>query len=126
MSKSDNSFQLRGETTYTHARAGGHLILISGTVSWDDDFKVIGADDFAKQVKTIYGDLARVLEHFELDLDAIVRETVYTTSMERLIEANGVRMSAFGEKVPPASTWIEMDRLANRSLLLEIEAVAAR
>lgn len=126
MARQDGSFRLRGENSFTHARAGGDLIFISGTVSWDDEFQVIGVDDFTLQVKTIYNDLHRVLAHFELDLDAIVRETIYTTSMEQLITTNEVRMAAYGNGLPPASTWIEMDRLANSALLLEIEAIAVR
>lgn len=126
MARDDNHCCLRGEKSYTHARAGGNLIFIAGTVSWDDAFQVVGEGDWNKQIETIYGDLRRVLNHFELGLGAIVRETIYTTSMDRLVAANGTRLNAYANGVPPASTWIEVERLANPKLLLEIEAIAVR
>lgn len=124
MAGDDTVFRLRGETSYSQARRVGNLLFIAGTVSWDDDFAVIGEGDMRKQIETVYKDIRRTLAHFGLDARALVKETVYTLDMDALVDVNDVRMQAFAGELPPASTWIAIDRLANPKLLLEVEAVA--
>lgn len=124
MAKENEVFRLRGETSYSQARRVGKLLFIAGTVSWDDDFHVIGEGDFRRQMEIIYADIGRTLSHFGLTAASLVKETIYTLDMNALIEVNAVRMAFFGDAAPPASTWIAINRLANAKLLLEVEAIA--
>lgn len=125
MTSPDTVFKLRGEQSYSQARRAGDMLFIAGTVSWDDQFTVISAGGFERQVGVVYGDIERTLRHFGRSLDAVVRETIYTCDMDALIAAHAVRHAAYGEARVPASTWIAIERLANAQLLLEIKAVAS-
>jgi 2-iminobutanoate/2-iminopropanoate deaminase len=124
MSKSDKAFCLRGERSYSQARRVGNLIFIAGTVSWDDDFKVCGANDFRLQMENIYRDIGRTLEHFGLDFSCLIKETIYTRDMDMFLSAIDVRAANLSTSTRPATTWIAVDRLVNLQFLVEIEAIA--
>jgi enamine deaminase RidA (YjgF/YER057c/UK114 family) len=126
MARPDNIFQLRGETSYSQAVEAGPLIHVAGTVSWDDDFNVIGDGDFELQVRTVYNDIKRTLAAYGLTASSIVKETVFVTDMDAMVAANAVRASFYETTSPPASTWVEVKRLANSKLAVEVEVIAVR
>ncbi len=117
-------FRLRGERSYSQARRSGNLVFISGTVSWDDDFNVVGGNDVRLQIENIYRDIGRTLQHFGLDFSSLVRETIYTLDMELLLSVSDIRTSHFANGGTPAATWVVVSRLVNPKFILEIEAVA--
>lgn len=96
-------------------------IEIDGTV-WVSGVVARGAT-MEEQVRTIYQRLGAVLAQFDADLGDVVKETVFTTDMDALIAVNPVRMAAYDGHLP-AATWVQIERLAMPSALVEIEVVA--
>jgi 2-iminobutanoate/2-iminopropanoate deaminase len=125
VAQADTIFRLRGENSYSQAVRAGDLLFISGTVSWDDDFKVIAAGDAAAQVDVIYRDIARTLAHFGLDAGAVVRETSFITQIADAPAVRAARRHFYSKAACPAVTTIVARRLTNLNLVLEIECVAA-
>ena len=79
----------------------------------------------AVQMRTVLGNLQRVLEDAGATLADIVKTTVYTTDLpEFQAKARPVRHEFFKEPFP-ASTLIGVAALARPEWLLEIEAIAA-
>lgn len=65
-----------------------------------------------------------MLADYNIGMDAIVKEVVFTTDIEGLRTAIPTRKAHFNGKYP-SSSWVEVKRLWSKSHLLEVEIVAA-
>jgi 2-iminobutanoate/2-iminopropanoate deaminase len=126
MSKPDY-FHLRPEIEkaygYTHAVRIGDDIKVSGAVSMDDEGNPTAVGDLAQQMKNVYADLRKVLEHYGCTFDDVIVENVFTTDMAGFLDAAAYR----GEIYPtqfPTGNWLEVKGLALPELLIEIELEA--
>jgi len=79
----------------------------------------------AEQMTAIYGQIGKILKSRGLDSAAILSETIYTRDIEAVKVAIPVRKSFYKEGQYPASTWVQVERLFNPDLLIEIEVTAA-
>ena len=59
-----------------------------------------------------------------MDAGDVVKETVFTTDMDALVAANPKRVEYYKDVTPPASTWVEVKRLVDPDLMLEVEITA--
>ena len=120
-------FHLRPEVEqsygYTHAARIGDEIRISGAVSMDDDGNPTAVGDIEQQLKNVYADLQRILDHYDCSFDDVIVENVFTTEMERLQEFTSYRKSIYTKHFP-TGTWLEVKGLALPEFMIEIELVA--
>lgn len=119
-----DSLTTRGYTQVVTASGFGKLIVISGQLPLDKDNKLIGEGDIEAQTRACYENLRHALRAAGADFGNVVRMTTYVTDLAS--QAKGirkVRAEVFGTATPPASTMIEIPRLAN-NMLIEIEAWA--
>ena len=100
------------------------FLLMSGMVSMDEDALCIGPGDMSAQVQTIYTQVGRILADYGLGFEHVVRETIYTTDLQALIEAAPVRRRFFESVAPPAATWVRVAGLYAAEYLLEVEITA--
>jgi len=100
------------------------LVHYSGIVAAGPDGSCVKPGDLAEQVRWIFEVLRRLLEKDQLTMKNLVSITVYTTDIEQLAEHMGIFTETFKEAAP-ASTWVEVRKLASPDFLLEIAAVAA-
>ena len=115
-----------GERLYWHAYsvAGGQrLICISGQVPRDKDGNVVGKGDMAKQIEQVGENINACLQAAGATLEDIVKITSFTTDIDEFFRHASVRNRYFG-KAMPASTAIEIRRLAHPDWMIEIEAMA--
>lgn len=121
------SFHLRpgGEKAFGYAQAvrTGDTLHIAGTLSLDDAFAPIHAGDMAGQIGAAYDAIRQTLAAFGATLSNVARETIYVTDMDAFIAANGVRMEAYAGW-HPATTAVEVRRLAFPDCMVEIEVTA--
>lgn len=101
----------------------GDTIYVSGQVAYNGDGKLVGKGDIATQMQQVIANIKAVLESGGATLDDVVKVTMYITNMELAPAARAVRMEHF-RKNPPASTGVEVSRLADPDLLVEMDAVA--
>jgi 2-iminobutanoate/2-iminopropanoate deaminase len=107
---------------YAHAVVAGDALYISGIVPVDADGRVVG-DDVVAQVRQVFAIMAQVLAAAGATAADVVKVTVYLLDIDDRPKINPVRQEFFGT-TRPASTLVEVSRLAVDGALLEIEAVA--
>ena len=114
-------------TTYSHVvevNGPGRTIYLAGQTGVDASGKV--AEGFRAQAMQVMENLKTALASVGGGFEHVVKLTSYLTD----IEANGaefreVRGSYFPNKAAlPASTLLQVPRLANPAFLLEVEAIA--
>jgi 2-iminobutanoate/2-iminopropanoate deaminase len=109
---------------YTDAVSAGGLLFVSGIVSVDADGVLVGRDDVVAQTRRIFEIMGAVLADAGCSFADVVRVTVYLTDVDDRSRINRVRQDVFGE-TRPASTLVEVSRLAVPGAKVEIECVAA-
>ncbi|MBD2101672.1 RidA family protein [Leptolyngbya sp. FACHB-261] len=111
---------------YAQAVTVGNMLYISGTVSIDDEGKLVAAGDMRGQMSRIYEDLQRTLEAHGATFSDVVKEAIFTTDMDRFTEeAMPIRAKFYeGHTLPASSAWLQVSRLAFPEFLVEIEAIA--
>jgi 2-iminobutanoate/2-iminopropanoate deaminase len=107
---------------YTDAVAAGDTLYLSGIVPVDGEGNVVG-DDVVAQARQVFDIMGRVLAAAGARPADVVKVTIYLLDVDHRPLINPVRQEFFGS-ARPASTLVEVSRLAFPGALLEIEAVA--
>jgi reactive intermediate/imine deaminase len=112
-------------TGYSHVVqvTSGRTIYIAGQVAFDNAGKVVGKGDFAAQATQVFENLKVALAAVGATFENVVKVNTYVTDMSHLQILREIRARYYG-KIEPASTLVEIGRLANPDLMIEIEAIA--
>jgi reactive intermediate/imine deaminase len=109
---------------YAHAvRADGPLLFVSGVVPVDEQGRLVGGDDVVEQARAVFRNLGAVLAAGGANFADVVKVSVFLTDVGDRPLINPVRQEVFGD-ARPASTLVEVSRLAIRGAKIEVEAVA--
>jgi 2-iminobutanoate/2-iminopropanoate deaminase len=109
---------------YAHAvRAEGPLLFLSGVVPVDAKGRLLGGDDVVEQARAVFRNLGAVLGAAGATFADVVKVTVFLTDVDDRPLINPVRQDAFGT-ARPASTLVEVSRLAVEGAKIEVEAIA--
>jgi len=108
---------------YTDAVVAGDLLFVSGLVGVDRHGALVGGDDVADQARQVFANMREVLDEAGCRFEDVVKVTVYLTDVDDRPKINPVRQEVFGD-ARPASTLVEVSRLAVPGAKVEIEAVA--
>ena len=103
--------------------SGADLIFISGQVAQDAKGNTVGKGDIVLQTEQVLKNLQNVLEASGASLADVVKVTVFLRNMEHRNAVAEVRKRFFKDNLP-ASTLVEVSKLAHQDWLIEIEAVA--
>ena len=109
---------------YTDAVVAGDLLFVSGLVGVDRHGALVGGDDVAAQARQVFANMRAVLDEAGCSFADVVKVTVYLTDVDDRPKINPVRQEVFGDTTRPASTLVEVSRLAVPGAKVEIEAVA--
>lgn len=111
---------------YTHVVEinRGRTIFISGQVALDSTGKLVGPQDFQAQAQQVFKNLKAALAAVGADFTDVVKLNMYVIDISQLLPLREIRDRYVNINNPPASTLIEVRRLAREEFLLEIEAVA--
>jgi enamine deaminase RidA (YjgF/YER057c/UK114 family) len=100
-------------------------LFLAGQTSVDEEGRPIHPDDMAAQIAQALDNLEAVLREAGAALSDVVRLNLYTTDVDRLLEAHGTFAGRLAEaECRPASTLLGVTGLAFPELLVEIEATA--
>ncbi len=108
---------------FTHAVQAGDLLFVSGIVAVDDEGRLVGGDDVVAQARQVFGNMGAVLAAAGCTFADVVKVTVYLTNADDRPSINPVRQEVFGA-TRPASTLVEVARLAVEGAKVEVECVA--
>jgi 2-iminobutanoate/2-iminopropanoate deaminase len=107
---------------YADAVVAGDTLYVSGIVPVDASGAVVG-DDVVAQARQVFAIMERVLAAAAATPADVVKVTVYLLDVDDRPLINPVRQEFFGS-TRPASTLVEVSRLAVPGARLEIEAIA--
>ena len=110
--------------TYSHVVKVGNLLFISGQVAFDPAGNLVGENDMKAQVRQVLENLKTALASQKADFSHVVKINTFTTDVEAFLAAAEIRAEYFKGN-PPASTLVQISKLARPGLLVEIEAIAA-
>jgi 2-iminobutanoate/2-iminopropanoate deaminase len=108
---------------YTDAVLAGGLLFLSGAIAVDGEGRLVGGDDVVAQARHVFANLEAVLAAAGAGFGDVVKVTVYLTDVDDRAAVNELRKERFGA-ARPASTLIEVSRLAVPGARIEVDAVA--
>lgn len=107
---------------YSRAVKVGNVIEVSGTTAVDGEI-IIGKGDVYAQAVFIFQKIEKVLIEAGGSLKDVVRTRMYVADISKWEEI-GKAHAQFFKNIKPATSMIEVNRLINKELLIEIEVSA--
>lgn len=108
---------------YSRAVRVGQMIAVAGTTSVDDRGAVVGAGDAATQTTRALQIIEAALTALGASMRDVVRTRIFVTNIADW-EAIGKAHGEFFRDIRPVATMVEVSRLIDPALLVEIEADA--
>jgi enamine deaminase RidA (YjgF/YER057c/UK114 family) len=108
---------------YSRAVKVGNRIYVTGTTALGADGEIIGANNAYEQAKQCLRNVESALERLGAGLEHVVRTRMFVTDISRWEEYGRAHGESFRE-ILPATTMVEVSRLIDPRMLIEIEADA--
>jgi reactive intermediate/imine deaminase len=120
-----NPASLSEPNGYTHVveTSGGRTVYVSGQVALDATGALVGTGDLKAQTRQVFENLKAALADSGGTLDDVVKITIFMTDLSQIQDFREIRNGYFPRELP-ASTLVQVVRLARPDFLIEIEAVA--
>lgn len=108
---------------YSRAVRVGAWISVSGTTAAADGGGAVGGDDIGAQTREALRRIELALARVGAELRHVVRTRMFVTDIARWQEVGAVHGEVFRD-IRPATSMVEVSRLIDPALLVEIEADA--
>jgi len=108
---------------YSRAVRVGDHIWVSGTTATDQQGEIVGVDDPHAQTVHILQTIQKALEQLGSGMGDVVRTRMFVMNIEQWPEIGRAHAAMFGD-VRPAASMIQVTRLIDPRLLVEIEVDA--
>ena len=108
---------------YCRAVRAGRIVAVSGSAAIDADGKLVGKGDMYEQSRQCIRVISKALEKAGCTLADVVRTRTYVTDINQWEAVARAHSDVFGA-APPATTLVEVTRLIDPDMLVEIEADA--
>ncbi len=107
---------------YSRAVKIGNVVEVAGTTAMDGDV-LIGKEDMYAQASFIFTKIEKALNEAGAALKDVVRTRMFVTDISQWEQAGKAHGEVF-KNIKPVATMVEVSRLINDDLLIEIEVTA--
>ncbi len=108
---------------YSRAVRVGPFVSVAGTTAATPDGGAVGGSDIGEQTREALRRIQGALQQAGAKVEHVVRTRMYVTDISRWQDVGQAHGEVFGN-IRPATSMIEVSRLIEPALLVEIEADA--
>jgi enamine deaminase RidA (YjgF/YER057c/UK114 family) len=108
---------------YSRAVRAGNFIAVSGSAAVDENGALVGEGDAYLQAKQCLNVIAEALQRAGSGLDDVVRTRMFVTDIDQWADIARAHQETFAA-IMPATSMVEVSRLIDARMLVEIEADA--
>ncbi len=101
----------------------GPFVSVAGTTAWDERGAIVGEGDMRAQTVQVLRNIERALKTAGASLKDVVRTRAFVTDITRWEQVAQVHGEVF-QDVRPALTMVQVSRLLDPAMLVEVEADA--
>lgn len=108
---------------YSRAVRVGERIYVTGTTATNENGEIVAPDDAYAQTVQVIRNIEKALKALDAGLENVVRTRMFVTDISRW-EEYGRAHGEFFRDIMPATTMVEVSKLIDPDMLIEIEADA--
>ena len=108
---------------YSRAVKVGTRIYVTGTTATDENSNIVGIGDAYAQTVQAIKNIEKALQALGATLENVVRTRMFVTDISRW-EEYGRAHGEFFREIMPATTMVEISKLIDAQMLIEIEVDA--
>ena len=105
---------------YSRAIQTGNVIEVAGTTAINEKGEVVGINDPYIQTRYIIQIAEKALKELGADLTNVIRTRIFTTDISKWEEI-GKAHGEFFREINPVATMVQVSKLINPEILVEIE-----
>lgn len=119
----DSGTEWESAVGYSRAVRAGDEVHVSGTTATDETGTLVGEGDPYAQASQALANVERALAEAGASVGDVVRTRLYVTDVDEWEAVGRAHRETFGE-VRPATSVVQVERLIDPGMVVEIEAVA--